>query len=42
MPKACALPGVVQLDDGSKTLIVGGQLNSNTYTDDAEIIEAKN
>lgn len=42
IPKARALPGVVRLDDGSKTVIVGGQSNSNTYMDETEIIEAKN
>ena len=40
--KARALQGVVKLNEESKMLVVGGQVNCNTYVDDAEIIEAKN
>ncbi len=42
LPKAVAQPGVVSLDDSSKSLVVGGFINSNSYTDDSIIIEAKN
>jgi len=42
MSRAGALQGVVKLNEESKMLVVGGQINGNTYTDDADIIEAKN
>ena len=42
LSKPRSMTSAVQLDDGSKTLIVGGQVSPVRCLDEAEIIEAKN